>query len=274
MEYQFEAFGRLNAFAEAKASLRENRDRLTELGSVICKYGFEEHIGINLLHRHFDLRQGERLVRSYHDNRATMKPLTDSVYRPPYIWQLEDLPSGLQGLRPLEFLDPSGGTISESVVIAGYMLENSPDFVEEFGANLVRLGLDRTFGLIALNSDWITLAEDEILVETTDFKARRLTLSPFKRAEISDLDELTETVWSFKVDTDLLCDSCRMNLSDWMERKREKFEEWKRRKSIPAPVQAPGSSGEKPLDTCLNSCTNHCRNHCSSHCQSHCVSHG
>jgi hypothetical protein len=43
---------------------RSKRDQLPLMGELIRRYGLEQHVGIQLLHTHFKLRDGEKLVEA------------------------------------------------------------------------------------------------------------------------------------------------------------------------------------------------------------------
>ncbi|MGH1432566.1 MAG: hypothetical protein ACRBB4_15795 [Neptuniibacter sp.] len=57
----------------------EDYEVLKELGSVLKKHGREEKFGVCLLHKHFDLKDGERMVEITDDeNRTLVSRITKS----------------------------------------------------------------------------------------------------------------------------------------------------------------------------------------------------
>ena len=73
---------------------------LAELGTVLARHGKTERFGVGLLHRHFDLEEGERLVELIDEETRTLtarpvkaNELSEAM---PSMWQLtEDGPQAI-----------------------------------------------------------------------------------------------------------------------------------------------------------------------------------
>src|SRR5215472_8486514 len=66
--YDYTIVNALPEFDEAKERIARRHDRLLELGDVICRHRLHEDVGLCLLHRHFGLAEGERLVGVYEED--------------------------------------------------------------------------------------------------------------------------------------------------------------------------------------------------------------
>jgi hypothetical protein len=204
--YNHKIFQELNDFPVAKQLLKENQEKLTELGDILCYYELHEKGGISLLHQHFPLDSNERLVEEFDGNRSYLKPQVeeDKDDVTPYLWKVEPDPeSGEWRYYPLEFVrHPS---IGAEVRKQAEAIFSHQEFLADVTAKLSELGLTDTFGLAIPHRDTIKLKKGEILVETTDEQTRTLTCSPALISSIAP-GELTQTLWKFtpRQDVDVL----------------------------------------------------------------------
>lgn len=194
-DYDPAVFSALPDFPFARARLAEAEGQIEELGGIICKYGFHDIVGLNLLHKHFVISPHEIMVRHFHADVAYMSPrAVDSREQEcvPYLWG--HVPSGAQpGWYPLEFV------ATEQVRNVGdlVLLQYADRMLDELGAKLVERGLETTFGIAALFSRTpLQPPPGHTLLETTDEVGRILTLRSTPAHELRGADT-TKTLWIF-----------------------------------------------------------------------------
>jgi hypothetical protein len=185
-------------FWTAKHSLERTKGHLKELGTMICRYGLQERVGVSLLHKHFTVYSNEQLVKHFVGNSAYIRLYPQSIDENivPYLWKLEhDEETGVQSFYPLEFVDTVQRASRARTDAQKFV--SSEMFLAEIAAKLCALNLENVFGLCTLhgNSE-IVLGDEEILLETTDHVNRVLTLAPAAKT----LTETTETSWQFTFD--------------------------------------------------------------------------
>jgi hypothetical protein len=198
--YTPDLFLSLPNFQTARRSLERTRGYLKELGSVICRYGLQEHIGISLLHKHFSISPDEQLIKHFVGNSAYIRPYSRSIDGNvvPYLWKFEyNQITGVQSFYPLEFVDTTRHALRGRVDAQKFV--SSDMFLAEISTKLCELNLENIFGLCTLhgNSE-IMLSDQEMLLEATDHVNRMLTLAPATKT----LAETTETSWQFTFDND------------------------------------------------------------------------
>lgn len=196
-EYDPMVFSKLHEFHTARVDATRNAESIVELGKVICRHGLERDLGVNLLHKHFDLEPGEVLIRSNRANGSVIKALcTSSINKAvPYLWQLAQGSDGI-GFYPLEFSIPPN-ELRRACIQSFKALCANADFLEELADTIKKQRVQNTFGIAALYSRCETILKDnETLVETTDEVKRRLILRPIARDAVSLIDS-TQTLWVF-----------------------------------------------------------------------------
>lgn len=192
--YKSDVFDALDVFEAARDQLGQSQDVLPELGEVIRQHGLNQHVGISLLHKHFDLAETERLVEEFADNHAYIKPTTDCTDLLPYMWKVEQDQTQQWHWVPLEFVRRTDA-VTAAVERAAAVADN-PAFLQDLAAKLAELGMTERFGFSILHRDAIQVAPGEILVESTDDDARVLTFSALPRTDV-DPTTLTQTLWQF-----------------------------------------------------------------------------
>lgn len=198
MEYDACVFHELNDFHIAKTILAQLGPVVNVLGGVVLAHGLQEHIGANLLHKHFSLKDGEYILRRFEGRVAKMRPdridsQTGNVR--PYLWQLAH---GVRGKHfyPLEFVEYESHVLPEATKQFD-MIANNDAFLRDFATCLWDSGLEDVFGIAALCSRYRTeLRSGETMLETTDAVNRVLTLEPVEDALLDDRG-MTETLWTF-----------------------------------------------------------------------------
>ena len=196
--YEQAVFAGLNEFEIAQKQLETHKKHLEALGTVVCRYGLQDVIGISLLHKQFDISSNEIVVREFVANEAYTKPFpkNDETKAIAYVWKLHwDETTGRYTYYPLEFLYCNERT-KEAERMAS-IIEQSDTFLSEMADTLLQLGVQDIFGISTLNHDaTIEVKPEEFLSETTDYEKRTLRIRPELKEE-SILNRSAETLWRF-----------------------------------------------------------------------------
>ncbi len=198
-DYDPTVFAELNEFEDAQKCLASTREHLKALGSVICRHGLQQVVGVALLHRHFDIFEDEVVVKQFVKEEAYTKPLLKSgaMEAVPYLWKLRRDGAGGFGFYPLEFLCVSEGT--EEAIRMTVAFEQADSFLVEIADVLVQLGAHDVFGIGTLHHAAITpVAPTEFLSETTDYENRTLRIRRVLR-ENAIFKTSAETLWRFSL---------------------------------------------------------------------------
>ncbi|MER5731261.1 hypothetical protein ABT084_23530 [Streptomyces sp. NPDC002138] len=199
-------------FDEAKERIERHADRLMELGDVICRHRLHESVGLCLLHRHFRLADGERLVGTYDagsyvvgaTRREDWTGVVPSVWRAEALsdvdtsWGDGPLDGGTAwGYRPLEFVDGTGRGGRLALRAARAMASTA--FLTDLGRRLHELDLADTVGLAALDQLPGDLRRTETVYETSSDRRRTSVRTPVGKDSVP-LDDITVTLWAFHVE--------------------------------------------------------------------------
>ncbi|MCY1013887.1 hypothetical protein OV079_51855 [Nannocystis pusilla] len=169
---------------------------VTRLGNVITEYGLESSVGINLIHKHFDLAADELVLREFEGDAAFMRPKRARECRGhlPYLWKLDRERAARAGtagfVHPLPEHHIDARAEIETIRAAVEFLDALADCLEE-------LELADLFGIVSLASRRpFELDSETTLLETTDEVGRVLTLRPTPRDALETMDT-TKTLWVF-----------------------------------------------------------------------------
>jgi hypothetical protein len=198
LPYDVNVFQHLNDFFIARDVLEKHRVSITRLGDIICAHGFERHVGINLLPKHFDIDEGELVVREFETaSVARMRPrmIADCPDVIPYVWKLGVGNHG-KGFYPLEFIRPFPEHRDDATAETE-RIGSADGFLDGLATTLEELGLQELYGIAALESRRpFALDENSTLLETTDKENRVLTLEIAAKQRLKTL-ETTQTLWIF-----------------------------------------------------------------------------
>jgi hypothetical protein len=211
-KYNSAVYSSLSDFVTAKKYSYTSLDILLELGKIICKYSLHKHIGLCLLHKHFEIDQDEVLVRKIINNAALTSPQTcPQSGLISYMWKIgKTCNDNRTVFFPLEFVlktatEPYFNTINR----IQKRLHSNSNFIQEFSRQLYEFNLSDAFGISILNKCFLNKKEDETFLETTDELERSLNLSPAKKNIISE--EMIQTQWAFDINlafADNACSHC------------------------------------------------------------------
>jgi hypothetical protein len=188
-EYSQERFAALPTFHAAWNRYPDVADTVWALGSSILDYGMEETVGVTLLHKHFDIRKGEQVVREYSHGAATIEPQPISREVVGCIWALDEVGT----YRPVEFCDGPGslGAIPQLDI-----LKNKREFLQKFADQLIVSDVINMFGLATLGGvQYINPREGESIVEK-NIGERKLRLERISTEALSRMESAT-TLWRF-----------------------------------------------------------------------------
>jgi hypothetical protein len=273
-QYHQQYFVALPRFQAAKRSLESARVHLEELGSVICRYDLQDHIGISLLHKHFYISPDEQLVKEFVGEEAYIRPreLQKDEHVVPYLWKVERESATY---HPLEFIDTTNRAVRGRK--DALMLANAEDFLAEMVDTLCGLGLEDVFGVSTLHGvGEIPLSDDEMLLETTDHEQRVLTLAVTSRVGV-DLSDITETTWQFTAITEAE-DLARCKADNHCSHRNRRDSDRGRRdtdRDHKSDDDYESDNDYRSENHCMD--TSYCRGrtHCKSdhHCSGHCIGH-
>jgi hypothetical protein len=104
--YSTSAFNALPEFDDSKARFDDKRHVLDALGEIIRAHGVEKYLGAALIHKHFHLLEGERIVERVEEKGSLLSPqfgiAEDSLT--PYLWHLSSTgPADFQW-TPVEYV--------------------------------------------------------------------------------------------------------------------------------------------------------------------------
>lgn len=196
LPYDPAVFRELLDFHIAREDLDQTNEALSELGGIICKYGFEDVVGMKLLHKHFDIHDHELLLRRFVSNREARTTPVPRDSAPenavPYMWAFSDNSARDSGWYPVEFMEWPVGVCADLEILA-----SAHGFLAELGQKISELDFQVKFGLIALySSRGFVLGTNEITVENTDLQTRTLTLKATAE-ESASIDDATFTTWLY-----------------------------------------------------------------------------
>lgn len=197
-KYDHDKFAALNDFSIAKNRLGQTEHYIKDLGEIICKYEFNDVLGVALLHKHFPLKVGEKLVREVRDDSITIAPVLvdgdNESKLEPYMWAFSfDMNDECQFL-PVEFIK-----ITPAVPGLSERLKSSDTFLKEFGNFVKEHAVFDVFGLSRIPDQFLNKSSTLVLLEEDHPTERLLEIKQVDPLEIKE-GETTQTFWSFDRD--------------------------------------------------------------------------
>ena len=192
--YSQQVWEGLLTFSEARRRGRDRLSALGEIGTVICRHGLQDLVGVALIHRHFKLGGGERLVEEFREGGFRIGPSAAGEVTP-YLWKVEQTEAnGDWRWYPIEFVRTAGAPTNAAELAA--RLSEEQRFLADLAATIVRLGVKDIFGLNTLHRDAVTAAPGEMLIETNDERTRVLDVAAYPVS--AGTEEISPTYWRFE----------------------------------------------------------------------------
>jgi len=186
-DYNAEVFNNLNPFHMAKTELAQKKEKIIEIGKILCENGINERVGICLLHNHFNLFDNELLVEQYiNSNLIELSPRRDCFDQAtyPYMWRVIRSDAGEFVWYPVEF----------TLIKGDYYLPNN-NTLSLIAQSLYVLNLTDVFGISILHREFPP-DENTLTLETTDLERRTLSIQVVSKEVLLD-DDVSETLWKF-----------------------------------------------------------------------------
>lgn len=194
--YSAGAFNNLPEFFESKGRLNDKHGVLDGFGKIVRTHQMQKFLGASLIHKHFQLREGERIVEEVKQDGTFTTPM-DGISEQaltPYLWHLTR-----EGLTffwtPMEFVIST--TIPPKVREFANTLPRKTAFLRELAEFLTAHEAQDTLGLSLLHRHHVQFdRRKEALLETQGPGDRMLEMKPVIPA-MADIDEWTPTFWNF-----------------------------------------------------------------------------
>lgn len=128
-QFNLEIFNNLPHYNEAKLSVSSSEGLIYQnFSPLIKKYGLSDLVSLCLLHKHFDLKDGEVLLENMNGVESVISPQKSSTCVP-YMWK-----AGRNAFVPLEFVE-----YSPEIAVKVEKVETASAFLQEFFQLLVEL---------------------------------------------------------------------------------------------------------------------------------------
>lgn len=206
--YNWKVFNDLDSLLGATKSLDAagKSQVLERLFKIIRAYKLEHVVGVQLLHRHFALNENEMVLESdAGKNRSTAVVVkcdaiaAEGQRRTPTVFRAVKTGKGGVTYAPLEFTD-------EKAACAAYAhIQKQTEFLSAFAKELLALNLESSVGLGLVDPRNLVAKAQKLsgykIIETTEFKNRRLSTALYSPAEVEALgkgksDKSFEAWWS------------------------------------------------------------------------------
>ncbi|AWX21600.1 MULTISPECIES: hypothetical protein [Bacillus] len=207
--YNSLAYANLHEFEVVREKSTKYNNKLEELGKIIKKHNLENVVGICLLHKHFNIYDEERLVRTFVDNKFKLKPeVVNESQLIPYMFAFTKISKNESlNMYPVEYLKIN--TDTESYRENLKQLMDNESFLNEFKNSLLENNLSQVFGLSFLPYKLFDLKEGEMLLETEDSDLRtENSVSDIRNLKIERVPNVergegitTKTLWDFSART-------------------------------------------------------------------------
>lgn len=201
--YSCTVFNKLPLLEAAPEDSVEVLLAIRDVGNFIKSHGYADVVALGLLHRHFALNHGERVVEVLEQRRSVISPAAEdpSELAVPYFYMFEQRGLDSYHLHPLEYvLLPSASSDAKRDI---EKVLRDTAFLVEFGKKLSQHGLLNTHGLFLHHRP--NLPANSQTLETSGVAARELHVRPIEECDTTGLDVLRTSVWDFRAQKDGLC---------------------------------------------------------------------
>jgi hypothetical protein len=195
-QYQPRVYSNLPDFHIAENLSEDKKKLLPILGDVICKFNLEDNIGICLLHKHFNLKENEMLVRTFENNSFDIEPKSNySAKVLPYMWAFSQ--SGLDketALYPVEFIEKRSESTDFGLAVKE--VQENEQFVEALKTALIQNELTNIFGISLIPHKLFDIKSDETLIENDVEGQKKLHISVVPSKTLLG-QKTAQTLWKF-----------------------------------------------------------------------------
>lgn len=208
-DYSTAAFNALPEFFESKARFDQKKNVLNRLGEIIRRHGVEKYVGAALIHKHFPLNLGERIVEKVesHGSLLIAEKNLDETELTPYLWHLSQAGTGVDfEWRPVEYVRSSD--LPNEVRELAYDLPTRSTLLQELAVALIEAQAQDTFGIALLHRQRIEFDRDhQLLLESPGPIPRSLVVNAVNSSRSAE-DDYTQTYWHFDVGGEALAAGC------------------------------------------------------------------
>jgi hypothetical protein len=206
--YSTHAFNALPEFGDSKARFSQKQHVLDELGRIIRRHGLQKHVGAALIHKHFPLQAGERVVESVSTTHSILRAVdtSDETALVPYLWHLSRTDNDNLEWTPVEFVFAADVNDQVRKLASAFHQQNT--LLTELGNVIAATGAQETIGISILHRQIIDFDRDEqILLESPGAEDRTLVVLPVARKRTAD-DDYTQTYWHFDIEESAIEAGC------------------------------------------------------------------
>lgn len=166
---------------------------LTSAKDLVLHYGMEQHMGLRLIHRHYELRDREVMVEEF----ERIDDIPSLVTEPRVLkdFSQEALPTGWifsspNVTTPVVF----ESSTDKAVKLAISKLSSELEFMEEVGSLIRSYQLEGIIALGIVNRDSLVMKDGEILLEINSVDEFR---SVVQAKQVTEANDFIRTGWSF-----------------------------------------------------------------------------
>lgn len=208
--YSVSAFNALPEFEESKWRLKDKPSVLDGFGEIVRAHQVEEFLGAALIHKHFPLGEGERLVEEVKHDSTFLSPESgiSEDELTPYLWHLTC--AGQTFLwTPMEFV--ISATVPPKVREFARELPKRTAFLRQLAEFLAAHEAQDIIGLSMLHRHNVQFDRTaELLLETPGPRERTLEVRPVNAAT-TVTDDWTRTYWHFDLSAKGVINACSLH---------------------------------------------------------------
>lgn len=207
-DYQSNEYNNSRLVEVAETALKGNpslSDCFSRVSEIIRNNKLESIFGLWLVHKHFDLENGQKLVETaYYTDKGRIEIAAEALndsdtpsHVVPHRFAVEETDNGCK-LIPLEYTD-------DPITVRNYAnLDDFSSSIEEICSLISSSGLSKVLGLCMIGErDALGHSDNSILAEQTPDIDKRKNVSALIKKEIgSNDDEFIKTNWRFSHDND------------------------------------------------------------------------
>lgn len=184
----------LESAADQWAANDASTDDLLAAGTVLADFELLDDGAAALLHKHFGLQPGERLVRSRVSEGYLVCPVDEPGVEIPYMFAIRKGSDGRYVAVPLEFVRITEDT--KPIAASVSRLISNDVFIQAFGAELSRRGMIDQIGLTLNPRLFIGNSAHDQLIETGGEGRSLLLFSAAANASVPD--GAVQVIWTFE----------------------------------------------------------------------------